>query len=473
MTPEFGVLGLGVMGANLARNIASRGVPVVGFDVDANKRSAFLRAAADVAAQATVADTARALLGELARPRRIIAMVPAGPIVDQIIQELRPLLDRGDVLIDAGNSYFKDTDRRADELERTGVHFLGTGVSGGEDGALRGPAIMPGGPREAWELVAPVFRAMAARADNGEPCVEYMGPRGAGHYVKMVHNGIEYGDMQLIAEVYDLLTRGAGLDAAGAADLFEEWNRGDLRSYLVEITAHVLRRTDEETGKPLVDLILDEAQQKGTGKWMSQNAFDVGAAIPTVNAAVEARLLSALKPQRLIASARLVGPSPAFRGDRHALVEAARAALYASKVASYAQGMALLQMASAEYGYAIDPGLVAKIWRAGCIIRAALLEDIRAAYAREATLANLMLADRFRDALAERQGGWRHAVTSAIDLGIPVPALAASLAYYDAYRSGRLPANLTQAQRDYFGAHTYRRVDRDGIFHTDWHPVNA
>ncbi|HET9267508.1 MAG TPA: NADP-dependent phosphogluconate dehydrogenase, partial [Vicinamibacterales bacterium] len=316
--------------------------------------------------------------------------------------------------------------------------------------------------------LAPIFRAIAAKAEDGEPCVEHMGPRGAGHYVKMVHNGIEYGDMQLIAEVYDILHRAAGLPPRELADIFAEWNEGELRSYLIEITARIFERMDDDTGKPLVDLILDEAQQKGTGKWMSQNAFDIGAPIPTVNAAVEARILSSLKTERVAASRVLRGPSPEGRGDRARLVDAARQALYASKITSYAQGMAMLRMASEEYGYGIDPGTVAKIWRAGCIIRASLLGDIRHAFERDPRLVNLLLDDAFRDAIGERQEGWRHVVQSAIGLGIPVPAMGSSLAYYDSYRAARLPANLTQAQRDFFGAHTYRRVDRDGVFHTTW-----
>jgi 6-phosphogluconate dehydrogenase len=352
---------------------------------------------------------------------------------------------------------------------------VGAGVSGGEEGALHGPSIMPGGPREAWDAIAPIFRAIAAKAPDAEPCVAYMGPRGAGHYVKMVHNGIEYGDMQLIAETYDLLRRGLGLSVREIAAVFDAWNHGELRSYLIEITAQVLTRVDPDTGQPLVDLILDEAQQKGTGKWMSQNAFDVGAAIPTINAAVEARLLSALKPERVAASTRLSGPSeaqrsPAGTADRQRLISDVRQALYAAKITSYAQGMALLRIASTEYHYAIDPGAVAAIWRAGCIIRADLLGDIRAAFQRDAGLVNLMVDDAFRHALAERQQGWRSAIQTAVGLGIPVPALSASLAYYDAYRSARLPANLTQAQRDFFGAHTYRRVDREGVFHTEWNP---
>ena len=466
---KIGVVGLGVMGANLARNIASKGFPVAGYDLDAAKTQAFTsRAPADAGIGG--AEAPDKLMAVLERPRRILMMVPAGAPVDSVIAHLRPHLQKDDILIDGGNSFFRDTDRRADDLAAAGFRFLGMGVSGGEEGALLGPAMMPGGPREAWEAVAPILEAIAARAPDGEPCVGYMGPRGAGHYVKMVHNGIEYGDMQLIAEIYDLLGRGAGLSARELSSIFAEWNEGELESYLIEITAKVLERVDDESGKPLVDLILDEAQQKGTGKWMSQNAFDVGAPIPTVNAAVEARLLSALKSERMVASKVLQGPAVArsAKPDRDALIDAARQALYASKITSYAQGMALLRQASAEYGYAIDPGEVARIWRAGCIVRAALLSDIRAAFANNPGLVNLMLDPGFSKGLNSRHAALRHVVQTAVGLGIPVPAMSASLAYYDAYRSERLPANLTQGQRDYFGAHTYRRIDRDGVFHTEW-----
>jgi len=459
------------MGANLARNIESRGFPVVGYDLDAAKAQAFVNGPAKGRAVAA-ADSPANLMVMLERPRRILVMVPAGKPVDSVIAHLKPHLEAGDILIDGGNSFFVDTDRRSDELASAGFHFVGAGVSGGEEGALRGPAIMPGGPKAAWEALAPILRAIAAKAEDGEPCVAHMGPRGAGHYVKMVHNGIEYGDMQLIAEVYDLLHRGAGLAASGIADIFSAWNDAELKSYLIEITAQALRHIDTETGKPLVDLILDEAQQKGTGKWMSQNAFDVGAPIPTINAAVEARQISALKGERVAASKVLSGPSEKFGGNTQQLVDAARHALYASKITSYAQGLSLLRMASAEYKYDIDPGEVAKIWRAGCIIRAALLGDIREAFERDPNLVNLLLDDAFKTTVGrpEVQSGWRFVVQTAVGLGIPVNGLSTSLAYYDAYRSARLPANLTQAQRDFFGAHTYRRIDRDGVFHTDWTP---
>jgi 6-phosphogluconate dehydrogenase len=471
MNYTMGVVGLGVMGANLARNIASKGFPVAGYDVDAAKTQAFAAAQPSGSGIGT-ADAPEKLMAVLERPRRVLMMVPAGPPVDSVIAHLRPHLEREDILIDGGNSFFKDTDRRADDLAAAGFRFVGMGVSGGEEGALRGPSMMPGGPRDAWDALAPILRAMAAKAEDGEPCVSYMGPRGAGHYVKMVHNGIEYGDMQLIAEVYDVLRRAAGMQAREIAEIFSRWNEGELRSYLVEITARVLERIDNETGQPLVDLILDEAQQKGTGKWMSQNAFDVGAPIPTVNAAVEARLLSALKSERVAASKVLPGPAAVAHNfspvQRDQLIDAARRALYAAKITSYAQGMALLRQASHEYKYNIDLADVAKIWRAGCIIRAALLSDVRAAFTRSRDLDNLMLDENFSKAMAAGQQALRDIVQTAVSAGIPVPALGSSLAYYDSYRSARLPANLTQGHRDFFGAHTYRRVDRDGVFHTDW-----
>jgi 6-phosphogluconate dehydrogenase len=468
----MGVVGLGVMGSNLGRNIANNKFPVAGYDLDATKRTAFVEES-ETGLPVTAVDSPEALMAALERPRRVLMMVPAGKPVDKVIAHLQPHLEKGDILIDGGNSYFKDTDRRSDELDAAGFRFVGSGVSGGEEGALLGPAIMPGGQPDAWEALAPILRAIAAKAEDGEPCVDYMGPRGAGHYVKMVHNGIEYGDMQLIAEAYDLLHRLAGMPAAELASTFAEWNTGELRSYLIEITAQVLRTVDPDTHKPLVDVILDEAQQKGTGKWMSQDAFDIGAPIPTVNAAVEARLLSALKSERVVASTVLKGPAPTYTGNRARLIDAVRQALYASKITSYAQGMAMLRIASKEYSYAIDPGRVATIWRAGCIIRADLLNDIREAFRRSPDLVNLMLDAAFSQAIAERQEAWRFVVQTAVGLGIPVPAMSASLAYYDSYRSDRLPANLTQGQRDFFGAHTYRRTDREGVFHTDWTPDKA
>jgi 6-phosphogluconate dehydrogenase len=467
MQCDIGVVGLGVMGANLALNMERNGFRIAGYDLEAAKGQAFVAGPA-AGRRVELAPSPEGLMAMLKRPRRVLMMVPAGAAVDSAIAHLRPHLQPGDILIDGGNSWFLDTERRSKDLAGGGFHYVGTGVSGGERGALWGPAIMPGGPRDAWEALAPILRAIAAKADDGEPCVDYMGPGGAGHYVKMVHNGIEYGDMQLIAEAYDLLARGLKLPARELSAIFQEWNAGDLRSYLVEITAEVLARTDPETGQPLVDLILDEAQQKGTGKWASQHAFDIGAPIPTINAAVESRILSALKAERVQASRILRGPVPHYHGRKERLVDAVRAALYASKVTSYAQGFGLLRMASAEYKYDLQAGSIARIWRAGCIIRASLLGDIMAAYQRDAAQANQQHDDAFRQAVESRQGSWRFVIQVAVETGIPVPAMSASLAYFDAYRSERLPANLTQGQRDFFGAHTYRRVDKPGVFHTEW-----
>jgi 6-phosphogluconate dehydrogenase len=467
MAYTIGIVGLGVMGANLALNMERNGFPVAGYDLDAAKTRAFLEGPAK-RKQVIGVNSPAALMQVLQRPRRILIMVPAGAAVDSAIVHLKPHLASGDILMDGGNSFFLDTERRSKALEAEGFNYIGTGVSGGEEGALWGPAIMPGGQREAWEAVAPILRAIAARAEDGEPCVEYMGPRGAGHYVKMVHNGIEYGDMQLIAECYDLMRRGLGVPAQELHAIFNDWNQRELKSYLIEITADIFAKKDDATGQALLDLILDEAQQKGTGKWASQNALDIGAPIPTINAAVESRILSALKSERVAASKLLHGPAPVCGGDRNKLIRAIEQALYASKITSYAQGLALMRIASAEYKYDLHPGEIAKIWRAGCIIRATLLGDIMAAYQRNPALVNLLLDDLFRQAVESRQEAWRAVVQAAVGMGIPVLAMSSSLAYFDAYRSERLPANLTQAQRDYFGAHTYRRTDREGVFHTDW-----
>ncbi len=467
MQYKIGIVGLGVMGHNLALNMERNGFPVAGYDLDAAKTRAFLEGPA-AGKKITGVESPDDLMAALEKPRRVLMMVPAGAPVDSAIEHLKPHMEPGDILIDGGNSFFMDTERRNSALAADGFNFIGTGVSGGEEGALWGPCLMPGGQREAWEALAPIFRAIAAKAEDGAPCVDYMGPRSAGHYVKMVHNGIEYGDMQLIAEVYDLLHRGLGLTAQELHDIFVEWNKGVLKSYLVEITADIFARMDPDSDKPLLDLILDEAQQKGTGKWTSQNALDVGAPIPTINAAVESRILSSLKAQRTAASKLIHGPQPEYKGSRQRLIDAAGAALYASKITSYAQGMGLLKIASDEYKYDVDLGDVAKIWRAGCIIRASLLSDISAAYRRDPGLVNLLLDDAFRTAVESRQADWRFVVQTAVGMGIPALAMSSSLAYFDAYRSERLPANLTQAQRDYFGAHTYRRLDRQGVFHTEW-----
>ncbi|HML39495.1 MAG TPA: NADP-dependent phosphogluconate dehydrogenase [Bellilinea sp.] len=464
---DFGVFGLGVMGFNIGRNIQRNGFIVAAYNRSPEKVTAFVEGAAP-GPQAIGVHSFAELVKVLKRPRKILLMIPAGTPVDNAIAELKSLLEPGDMLIDGGNSYFLDTERRSTALEGTGIAYVGMGVSGGEEGALWGPSLMPGGPQLAWEALQPIWKAIAAKAEDGEACVTHIGPRGAGHYVKMVHNGIEYGDMQLIAEAYDVLHRVGGLNTAELQRVFSEWNQGELTSYLIEITAKVLGKMDEETGKPLVDLILDEAAQKGTGKWTSQNSLDIGAPVPTIDAAVNSRILSSLKEERVTAAKIIHGPVPAFQGDRSKLVQAVRDSLYASKIISYAQGMAMLRKASQEYQYDLNLGEIAKIWRAGCIIRAELLNDITAAYNRNADLENLLLDEAFRVAVESRQEAMRYVVTTAIQAGVPVLATSASLAYFDAYRSATLPANLIQAQRDFFGAHTYRRVDREGVFHTQW-----
>jgi len=462
----FGLIGLAVMGQNLVLNIESHGFPVAVYNRTPARTQEFLAGPAQ-GRRIKPCYSLQELVDSLERPRKVMLMVQAGSPVDEVIAQLKPLLEPGDLIIDGGNSFYKDTERRAAALAQEGIHFIGTGVSGGEEGALKGPAIMPGGPYEAYQMVEPIFKAIAAVAE-GEPCVAYIGPRGAGHYVKMVHNGIEYGDMQLIAEAYDILHRALDLSARELHDIFAEWNEGELQSYLIEITRDIFAKVDPETGQPLVDLILDEAQQKGTGKWTSQDALDIGAPIPTINAAVESRIISAYKAERVAASKVLSGPEAHFEGDRQAFIRDVRDALYAAKICSYAQGMALLKAASKEYDYGLKLGEIAKIWRGGCIIRARFLNDITAAYTRNAELTNLLLDPSFREEILKRQGALRRVVQTAVGLGIPCLAFSASLAYFDAYRTARLPANLTQAQRDYFGAHTYRRIDKEGVFHTEW-----
>jgi 6-phosphogluconate dehydrogenase len=462
---NFGVMGLGVMGHMLALNMERNGFHVAGYDLDAEKVRAF---EVDSAHKNLIAcSTLDAFLAALELPRRILVMVPAGSPVDAVIASLKPVLSKGDLLIDGGNSFFLDTERRSKELETSGINYIGTGVSGGEKGALWGPSIMPGGQPEAWELVKPIFEAISVKA-YGEPCVAYMGPRGAGHYVKMVHNGIEYGDMQLIAEAYDILHRGLGLNNSQLHGVFAGWNHGELESYLIEITADIFSKTDPETGTALIDLILDEAQQKGTGKWTSQNALDLGAPTPTINAAVESRIISSFKAERESASKILVGPEPKTMGSNPALIASVGSALYAAKICSYAQGFALMRSASKEYGYNLNFAEIARIWRGGCIIRARFLNDIRDAFTRNPDLPNLMIDPEFTRTLNSSQAALRKVVALAAESGIPALAFSSALAYFDAYRSERLPANLTQAQRDYFGAHTYRRIDREGSFHTEW-----
>ncbi len=460
---NIGILGLGVMGRSLALNFERNGYSVAGYDVNLKFDKSLFK---DKNIQ--MFDSLDELVRALDVPRCILIMVPAGKPVDKAIVSVKPYLEKEDMIIDGGNSFFVDTERRIKNLREDGIRFVGMGVSGGEKGALRGPSLMPGGEASGWEDVKPMLESISAKADDGTPCVAWMGKGSAGHYVKMVHNGIEYGDMQLIAEIYDLLHRGAGVSNEELADIFAKWNQGELQSYLIEITSKILRRLDEETGMPLVDLILDEAAQKGTGRWTSQNSLEVGALVPTIYAAVEMRLMSSLKTERVKASQLLGGEIAKFSGDKEQLINIAEKALYASKVTSYAQGFALLRSASREYGFGFNYTDIARIWRAGCIVRASLLDDIASAFKKEPELPNLLLAETFRKVVMENQFAWRETVKTAIDLGIPMMATSASLAYFDAYRSERLPANLIQAQRDFFGAHTYYRVDKGGSFHTKW-----
>jgi 6-phosphogluconate dehydrogenase len=465
---DFGIIGLGVMGENLALNVASRGFSLVVYNRTAERTRRFMAGAA-AGTSIRAAYSLEEFVAALARPRRLLLMVSAGPAVDALRQQLRPLLEPGDIVIDGGNSFFRDTERRSQEWEGTGLHFYGLGISGGEAGARHGPSLMPGGPPEAYARLEPILTRLAAQVEDG-PCCAYLGPRGAGHFVKMVHNGIEYGDMQLIAEAYDLLRHGLNLPAEEVREVFAAWNQGELQSYLIEITRDIVAFPDPETGQPLVERILDQAEQKGTGKWTTQTALDLGVPTPTLNAAVDARLMSACKAERVAAARLLRGPAARFTGDRAEFIAALRAALYASKICAYAQGMALLRAASAEFQYGLPLGEIARIWKGGCVIRAAFLGRIQKAFARDPDLPNLLLDEDFREEVAARQEPWRTVVQTGLELGLPLPAMSASLAYFDAYRRERLPANLIQAQRDYFGAHTYRRIDREGTFHTSWAP---
>jgi 6-phosphogluconate dehydrogenase len=462
----IGVVGLAVMGRNLALNIESRGHAVSVYNRSREKTDELMAEHPDK--KLVPSYTLEEFVASLEKPRRILLMVKAGQGTDATIDSLRPLLEKGDILIDGGNTHFTDTIRRNTDLAKSGLHFIGTGVSGGEEGALKGPSIMPGGQKEAYDLVAPILTEIAAKAPDGEPCVAYMGPDGAGHYVKMVHNGIEYGDMQLIAESYDVLKRVAGLSNEELGRVYVEWNKGELDSYLIEITSKIFSKKDEETGKDLVDVILDRAAQKGTGKWTSQNALDLGAPLPLITEAVFARVLSSLKDQRVEASKQLTGPTPKFDGDRDAFVEAVRRALFLSKIVSYAQGFAQLRAASEEYKWDLQYGQIAKIFRAGCIIRAGFLQKITDAYKTNPDLHNLLLDPYFSDIATKYQGALRDVVVAAVKAGVPVPAFSSAVAYYDSYRSETLPANLVQAQRDFFGAHTFERVDKKGSFHADW-----
>ncbi len=464
---HFGLTGLATMGANLARNVAHHEIPVVVHNRTTSRMTKFVDehgSEGPITGQESVSDW----VGALARPRVLMSMVQAGPATDAVIDEIAPHLDEGDVLIDGGNANFRDTQRRHAKLSAQGIHFLGVGVSGGEEGALNGPSIMPGGDRAPYdESVKEIFEAIAARVDD-TPCVTYVGADGAGHFVKMVHNGIEYADMQLIAESYDLLRHGCGLEVAEIGKRFEGWNETELESFLIEITARVLARTDERTGKPLVDVILDAAGQKGTGRWTAQNALELGVPLTGITEAVFARSLSALKAERVHAADVLAGPAASAPATDETLADDLSHALYASKIVAYAQGFQQMAAAADDEGWEIELGSMATIWRGGCIIRARFLDRIREAYDADPDLPNLMLADFFAQALERAQDPWRRVVARAAELGIPTPAFSSSLAYYDGYRRATGPASLIQGLRDLFGAHTYQRTDRDGSFHTVW-----
>jgi len=463
---QIGVIGLAVMGRNLALNIESRGFSVSVYNRSPEKTKELIAEFPDKKLVGTY--TVEEFVASLERPRKILIMVKAGSATDATIEQLLPYLEEGDIVIDGGNAYFPDTQRRNRELSARGINFIGAGVSGGEEGALKGPAIMPGGQYEAYKLVEPILTSISAKV-NGDPCCTYIGPDGAGHYVKMVHNGIEYGDMQLICEAYHLLKEVLGLNADELHEIFAEWNKGELDSYLIEITADIFTKKDPETGKPMVDVILDSAGQKGTGKWTSQSALDLGVPLSIITESVFSRFLSAMKQERVAASKLLSGPKtkPAIE-DKKAFIEQVRKALFASKICSYAQGFAQMRAASEEYNWNLQYGNIAMIFRGGCIIRAQFLQRIKDAYDRDPNLKNLLLDPYFKDVVENYQDAWRQVVATAVASGIPVPAFASALAYYDSYRTERLPANLLQAQRDYFGAHTFERVDKEGTFHFQW-----
>ena len=465
---QIGVVGMAVMGRNLALNIESRGYSVSIFNRSSSKTDEVIALHPDKKLVPTY--TVEEFVSSLEKPRRILLMVKAGEATDKTIQSLLPHLDKGDILIDGGNTFFKDTMRRNEMLANSGINFIGTGVSGGEEGALKGPAIMPGGQKDAYDLVAPILEEIAAKADDGAPCVTYVGPNGAGHYVKMVHNGIEYGDMQLIAESYDILRRVGGLSVEETAEVFKSWNTGELDSYLIEITADILTKKDPETGKPMVEVIMDTAGNKGTGKWTSQSALDLGVPLPLITESVFARYISTLKEEREIASKELspIKVPELSNTEKQALIESVRKGLYFSKIMSYAQGFAQMRVASEEFDWNLNYGEIAKIFRAGCIIRAQFLQKITDAFERDPELKNLLLDKYFLYVTESYQEAVREVVVTAVQAGIPVPTFSSALAYYDSYRSEVLPANLIQAQRDYFGAHTYNRVDKPGVFHFEW-----
>jgi len=466
---DIGLIGLAVMGENLVLNMESKGFTVACYNRTVEKVEAFVNgrgADKNIIGCTSVQE----LAASLKKPRRIMIMVKAGSAVDQTIESLLPVLEKGDILIDGGNTHYPDTVRRTKYLAEKGIRFIGSGVSGGEEGALLGPAIMPGGDAKAWPFVKDIFQSISAKAPDGSPCCAWIGSDGAGHFVKMVHNGIEYGDMQLICEAYDLLSRGLGLPAKEMQKIFAKWNQGDLDSYLIDITQEILKQNDEETGKPMVDVILDTAGQKGTGKWTSQAGLDLGVGCPQIAEAVFARCLSAIKEERVAASKQLKGPKARPEIDAKQFVKDLERAVYASKICSYAQGYQLLRAAAAEYKWDLNYGEIALVWRAGCIIRARFLGNIREAFEAQPDLANLLLDPYFKKVVAKAQDAWRTVIKTAIDLGIPTPAMSTALNYYDSYRSARLPANMLQAQRDYFGAHTFERTDkpRGQFFHHIW-----
>ena len=469
----FGVIGLAVMGENLALNVESRGFPIAVYNRTAAKTEKFMATRAE-GKDIKAAYSLEEFVQTLERPRNILVMVKAGAPVDAVIQQLKPLLEEGDTIIDGGNSLYNDTERRTKELEAAGLGFVGMGVSGGEEGALKGPSLMPGGTESGYRDLEPILTKIAAQVDDG-PCVTYIGPGGAGHYVKMVHNGIEYGDMQLIAEAYDLMKNTLNLSGDELEKVFSDWNHTDeLNSFLIEITADIFSNEDPKTHQPLVDSILDAAGQKGTGRWTVVGSLELGVPIPTIYAAVNARVMSAYKEERVAASKQINAPEGNYEGDKQEFINKVRDALYCSKMCSYAQGMALLSKASKEFNYSLDLAEIARIWKGGCIIQAGFLDKIKKAFKEDPNLANLLLAPEFKQSIVDRQAAWREVLTTANKLGIAVPAFSSSLDYFDSYRRATLPQNLTQAQRDYFGAHTYERVDRPrGEFvHTEWTRVS-
>ncbi|HPT93883.1 MAG TPA: decarboxylating NADP(+)-dependent phosphogluconate dehydrogenase [Limnochordia bacterium] len=464
---DIGLIGLAVMGENLVLNMESKGYTVAVYNRTVQKVTDFVEGRAK-GKNIIGTYSLQELVDSLKKPRKIMLMVKAGQPVDAFIEQLIPLLEKGDVIIDGGNSHFEDTNRRTKRVEEAGLLYIGTGVSGGEEGALKGPSIMPGGSPDAWPLVKPIFQSIAAKVADGTPCCQWVGKEGAGHFVKTVHNGIEYGDMQLISEAYYIMRYALGMSAQEMHEVFAEWNKGELDSYLIQITSEILAKVDQETKKPMVELILDAAGQKGTGKWTSQTALDLGIAAPTIAEAVFARCLSAVKEERAAASKVLSGPTGTYDGDRKAFVEDIRQALYASKICSYAQGFALMREASKEFGWDLNFGDIALMWRNGCIIRAQFLERIKEAFDQNPDLPNLLIAPYFKEAVEKAQPGWRRVVVKAVELGLPIPAFSSALAYFDGYRRETLWANMIQAQRDYFGAHTYKRIDKPGVYHTEW-----